>query len=150
MNLGNILKNIIERKSTTYPTIYDGFFTNISALPDISNLKIDPILVITDQSPYSLIALAYTNRLVEALGKDTKIYAITEGKHTETIKKFSKENNIKLQEIVEFKDPTVEDIHKFVDKNNIELIVISYAHKLKKVILDTISVTVLISSLKNI
>ena len=89
-------------------------------------------------------------RLAEVLGKETKIYAITEIKHTRTIKEVCNENNIFLKEIKESINLTVDDVHEFVDKNNIGLVIISYAHKLKQIILDRISVTVLVTSLKNL
>ena len=154
MNLGNILSNIIDRKSESYKLQYggqyDGFFTNLKEIPDIASIKVDQILLITDQSPYSLISIAYMIRLAEVLGKETKIYAITEIKHTRTIKEVCNENNIFLKEIKESINLTVDDVHEFVDKNNIGLVIISYAHKLKQIILDRISVTVLVTSLKNL
>ncbi len=153
MNLGRILANIIERKSESYSLQYsgqfDGFFSKINKIPDISSLKIDNILIITDQTPYSLISISYTVRLAEALGQDTKVYAITEFKHSEAIKKICQENNIKLLELREIKTTNVEIIHKFIDEHNIGLVIISYSHKLKQAILDKVSVSVLVTSLKN-
>ena len=154
MNLGKILSNIIDRKSESYQLQYgrqyDGFFTNLKEIPDISSIKVDQILLITDQSPYSLISIAYMIRLAEALGKETNVYAITEIKHTRTIKEVCKENNIFLKEIKESINLTVDNVHEFVDKNNIGLVIVSYAHKLKQAIIDRISVTVLVTSLKNL
>ena len=155
MNFGNILNKIIERKSDNYQLQYgrqfDGFFTSINTIPDINSLKIDPILVITDQSPYSLISISYMVRLADALGvKDTKVFAITEGKHSNTITEICNEYSIQLSELKEYNNLSVEEVQKFVKENDIGLVVLSYAHRLKQAILDQISVTVLVSSLKNV
>jgi hypothetical protein len=154
MNLGNILNKIIERKAETYKLQYgsqfDSFFTNINEIPNVKSLKIDPILIITDQSPHSLISIAYMVRIAEALGKETNVYALTEKKHSDAIKEVCKEYKIQLQDVKETINPTIDEIKNYVMENNIGLVIISYAHKMKLLILEQVSVTVLISSIKNI
>lgn len=154
MNLGRIFANIVERKSDSfnlqYSSQFDGFFTKLNEIPDISSIKIDNILLITDQTPFSLISIAYTVRLAESLGQTTNVFAITEFTHSNAIKEVCKENNIQLQELKEIKVVTVEEIDKYVDDHNIGLVVISYAHKLKQSIQEKVSVSILLTSLKNV
>ena len=154
MNLGKILSNLIDRKSSAYHLTYshqfDGFFTNLNNIPNISEIKISNILLITDQSPYSLISIAYMVRFNEALGNSSSLFAITEKKHTQVIENICEENNIKLQEIFELNNHSIDDIKDYIIKNDISLIIISYAHKLKQIILENVPVSVLVTSLKNI
>lgn len=154
MNLGKILSSIVDRKSSAYDLSYsnqfDSFFTKLNNIPDISSLKISKILLITDQTPFSLISIAYMVRFAEALGKETEIYAITEKKHSEALKKICDDHSIQLKEVQETTSPTVDTIRDYIISNDIGLVLISYSHRLKKLILDEVSVSVLITSLKNI
>lgn len=153
MNLGKILSSLIERKSESYNLQYgvqfDSFFTNLKKIPDISTIKMNSILLLTDQTPYSLISIAYMVRLADALGKDSKVFALTESKHTQAIKDICKEYTIDLQDIHEIQNVSIDDVQKIVNQNKIGLIIVSYAHKLRQLIQDRISVTVLVTTQKN-
>ena len=153
MNLGKILSSLIERKSESYNLQYgvqfDSFFTNLKKIPDISTIKMNSILILTDQTHYSLISIAYMVRLADALGKDSKVFALTESKHTQAIKDICKEYTIDLQDIHEIQNVSIDDVQKIVNQNKIGLIIVSYAHKLRQLIQDRISVTVLVTTQKN-
>ncbi|MHA2105947.1 MAG: hypothetical protein ACW981_21175 [Candidatus Hodarchaeales archaeon] len=152
MKLGNILEKIVKRKMDSYNLTYEQhhetFFENLNEIPDLNELKISPILLVTDLQPNSLVSIAYTIRLAKLLGKNTKIYALTEGKHTLAIKKEFELLDLQLEEIIENYDVNIENIAKIVDKYGIRLVVVSYAHQLWESIVNQIPATVLVSSLK--
>ncbi|OLS19176.1 MAG: hypothetical protein HeimC3_46970 [Candidatus Heimdallarchaeota archaeon LC_3] len=154
MKLGNILENIVKRKidsyNLTYEKRYNFFFEKLNNIPNLNTLKISPILLVTDLQPNSLVSIAYTIRLAKLLSEDTKLYALTEGKHTDAIKKEFEFHDIRLRKIIETKESNIEDIAKIVDEFGIQLVIVSYAHHLWELIIKKISATVLVTSLKNI
>ncbi|MHA2104810.1 MAG: hypothetical protein ACW981_15390 [Candidatus Hodarchaeales archaeon] len=154
MKLGNILENLVKRKITYYDLTYeqphDIFFENLKDIPNLNELKISPVLLVTDLQPDSLISIAYTIRIAKSLGKDTKLYALTEGKHNNTIKEECEEFDIQLEKLIEKKNSNIEDILEIVDKYNIGLIIVSYGHHLWESIINQIPATVLVTSLRNI
>ncbi|OLS23741.1 MAG: hypothetical protein HeimC3_23840 [Candidatus Heimdallarchaeota archaeon LC_3] len=154
MKLGKILENLVKRKmkyyNLTYEQHHEKFFENLKNIPNLNELKISPILLVTDLQPNSLVSIAYTIRLARLLGKETKLYSLTEGKHTNTINKEFEELDIRLEKIIELEVANIEDIAKVVDKYGIRLIIVSYAHHLWESIINQIPATVLVTSLKNI
>jgi hypothetical protein len=154
MKLGNILENLFKRKinyyKLTYEQHHDIFLENLKDIPNLKELKISPVLLVTDLQPDSLISIAYTIRIIKALGKETKLYALTEGKHNHAIKKECEEFDIRLEKLIEKSNTNIEDIGKVVDKYEIGLIIISYGHHLWESIINQIPATVLVTSFKNI
>ncbi|MHA2337206.1 MAG: hypothetical protein ACXACX_07880 [Candidatus Hodarchaeales archaeon] len=154
MKLGNILERLVKRKMEVYNLTYEQhheiFFENLKEIPDLNELKISPILLVTDSQPDSLISIAYTIRLAKSLGSETKLYVLTEGKHTHTIKEESEEYNIQLEKIIETEKINIDNIAIIVDKYEIGLVVVSYGHQLWDSIINQIPATVLVTSLKNI
>lgn len=154
MKLGKILENITQRKVSKYSLNYDQkhglLFNSIKEIPELSELKVSPILLITNKNPDTLIAIAYAVKIINSLGKDRKLYALTEGKHSDLIINECKEYEINLIDLVDRETINIEDITQMVTENDIGLIIVSYGHHLWKTIISEIPVSVLVTSLKNI
>jgi hypothetical protein len=154
MTFGKILENLVKRKVKNYDLEYDQHheisFKILKDIPDLSELKVSPILLVSDRSPNSLISIAYAIKITNSLGKDRKFYALTQGKHSEIIKNECKENKVQLMSLVEKEHIEIEDIYQMVTKFNIGMIIVSYDNQLIDSIINRIPVSVLVTSIKNI
>jgi hypothetical protein len=151
MKLGNILENLIKRKINSYNLTYEKhnniFLKYLKEIPNLKDLRISPVLLITDLKPDSLISIAYTIRIAKSLGKETKLYALTEGKHNHAITKECEEFDIQLEKLIEKRNINIEDIENVVEKYEIGLIIVSYGHQLWESIINQIPASVLVTSL---
>ena len=154
MNLGKILENIVQRKvrqyNLTYGQQHHFLFNRIKEIPVLSDLKISPILLITDKNPDSLIAIAFAIKIINSLGKDRRLHVLTEGKHSTLISNECKEHEINLVDLVNRETVNIEDITQMVTDKDIGLLIVSYGHHLWKTIIKEIPVSVLVTSIKNI
>ncbi|MHA2233135.1 MAG: hypothetical protein ACXAB4_11685, partial [Candidatus Hodarchaeales archaeon] len=133
MTLGEILNSLLETHLDFYQLKYDDAFREglgpFSSLDGIESFKIAPILLVAHKKPFSLIAIAYAIRLASVLKAD--LLAMTQGLHSEMIRKESDEIGVSVSIIETPEEQTIYRILKIIEESGVGLVIIPYRHNLR-------------------
>jgi len=147
MKLGEILSELVEKRLSRYglkyPPPVDTFLDAFLPSGEIKQVTIESILVLTDQRPRSLVAIAYAFRLAKVF--KASLIAITKGIHQELIKEEAKHHNISLISMITSKTtPSISKIQEIIHENKISLVIIHNMYESAKAIIESSSVPVLV------
>ncbi len=137
MRLGDILSKLIQnyqsRYQIKYPADREKYLDLFIPVKEIKQIFIKSILLLTDQRPRSLMAIAYAFRLAQAL--DAELLAVTRSLHHDMIKQEAKENAIKLS-LLESPQamPTIKDILRIIREKEVGLVIVHNMYELVKAI----------------
>jgi hypothetical protein len=146
MKVGEILEKGKKRLSTygiNYRQQFDAYYDLFLSSEKIKPVQINSILVLTDNRPRSLVAIAYALRLSKAL--DANLVAITRGVHHELIRGEAQSFDINLALLKTAKQhPTVGYVLKIIKEHNIGLVIFHNLYALKSDLLENSPVPVLV------
>jgi len=146
MKIGEILtksRNRLSRYGIEYRQPYDTYYDLFLANDEIKPVQINSVLVLTDQRPRSLIAIAYALRLAKAL--DASLLAITRGVHQELVKGEAEIYGINLALLkIESKKPSVTYLLRIIRDFDVGLVIFHNMYKLSAELQESSPVPVLI------
>jgi hypothetical protein len=147
MPLGEILNNLLDRHLDYYQIEYGDEFREgeslFSSLEDVESFKISPILLVTNKKPLSLVAIAYAIRLASIL--NAYLLAMTQGVHSEMIKKEAGEAGVSVSVIETPQGQTIQRILRVIEESRVGLVIIPYRHNLRETVLKVSPVAVLVT-----
>ena len=146
MKIGEILtksKNRLASYGINYRQPFDTYYDLFLSDAELQPVQLGSILVLTDNRPRSLIAIAYALRM--AKGLDANLMAITTGVHQELIKGEANQYDINLAFMKSLdKPPSLEYILDVIQTHKVGLVVLHNLYPLKEDLVESSPVPVLI------
>jgi hypothetical protein len=146
MKIGGIIEKSRNRLSSygiNYRYPFDAYYDLFLSNDEIGSVQINSILVLTDNRPRSLVAIAYALRLSKAL--DANLVAITKGVHNELIKGEAQNLEINLALLKTPKQqPSIDYVLKIIKEHNIGLVIFHNLCALSSDLLENSPVPVLV------
>ncbi|MFX0167876.1 MAG: hypothetical protein ACFE89_00850 [Candidatus Hodarchaeota archaeon] len=146
MKVGETLarsKNRLSRYGINYRHQLGDYYDLFLSEDEIKRLQINSLLVLTDNRPRSLIAIAYALRFAKALNVD--LLGITRGIHQDLLKGETKDNDINLVLLKTLsKEPTIEYVLEVIQKHKVGLVIVHNLYALKDDLLDSSPIPVLV------
>lgn len=146
MKVGEILvksRNRLSSYGIGYRTPYDTYYDLFLANDEIKPVQISSVLVLTDNRPRSLVAIAYALRFAEAL--NANLLAITRGVHQALVKGEAENYGINLALLkTESKQPSVGYILKIVRDFDVGLVIFHNLYELSDELQERSPVPVLV------
>ncbi|MHA2273058.1 MAG: hypothetical protein ACXACI_14430 [Candidatus Hodarchaeales archaeon] len=152
MKLGDIMVRLMDRHLDYYKIHYEGeidrLYDIFSSLSENELTAINPILLLTDQRPHSLVAIAYALRLAHAL--KSEIFARTQGVHAETIKQEADELHITVSFLEKTTKATIREILDAIQTYDVALVIIPFRHELSESLLKNSHVSILATKARHL
>jgi hypothetical protein len=146
MKIGEILtksKNRLASYGINYRQPFDTYYDLLLPDDELRPVQIGSILVLTDNRPRSLIAIAYALRM--AKGLEANLMAITTKVHQELIKGEANQYDINLAFMKSFnKPPSLEYVLNVIQTHKAGLVILHNLYPLKEEIVESSPVPVLI------
>jgi hypothetical protein len=146
MKIGEVFERSRRRLSSygiNYRRPFDAYYDLFLSSEKIKPVQLNSILVLTDNRPRSLVAIAYALRLTKAL--DANLVAITMGVHQALIKGEAQIYEINLAFLKTAKQkPTLDYILKIINEHDIGLVIFHNLYALSSELLDNSPVPVLV------
>jgi len=147
MPLGEILRKLMERRIDHYRVPYEDELSKSIELflpsEKIESITVSPILLVTDRKPSSLVSIAYALRFASALNSD--ILAMTQGIHSEMIKKEARELNIEVSLLENTQEQSIHQVLNTIQTYKIGLVIIPQRHELRNALQRNSPVSVLVT-----
>jgi hypothetical protein len=146
MKIGEILeksKNRLSSYGIDYRQQYDVYYDLFLANDEIKPIQINSVLVLTDNRPRSLVAIAYALRFAKAL--NANLLAITRGVHQALVKGEAELYGINLALLkTENKRPSIHYLLKIIRDFDVGLVIFHNLYELSDELQDRSPVPVLI------
>ena len=147
MPLGEILRKLMERRIDHYRVPYEDELSKSIELflpsEKIESITVSPILLVTDRKPSSLVSIAYALRFASALNSD--ILAMTQGIHSEMIKKEARELNIEVSLLENTQEQSIHQVLNTIQTHKVGLVIIPQRHELRNALQRNSPVSVLVT-----
>jgi hypothetical protein len=146
MKVGEILtksKNRLASYGINYRQPFDTYYDLLLSDDEIRPVEIGSILVLTDNRPRSLIAIAYALRM--AKGLEANLMAITTNVHQDLVKGEATNYDINLAFMKAFnKPPSLEYVLNVIQTQKVGLVILHNLYHLKEDLIESSPVPVLI------